>query len=157
MARITKREKSKYWIACFTNRDVRQLKRSTKTTDRNQAMQIAAELERVETQAKRGNLTSMQLRKTLNDLAEKVTGDTLIAPSVGGLPRRMARRDRGQELGLQWTAQNWFNLFSVLGILGSFWFSIITFRASTKTQRITSCPTVKYPTVKLDPTANSAD
>ena len=38
----------------------------------------------------------------------------------------------------QWTAQNWFNLFSVLGILGSFWFSIITFRASTKTQRITN-------------------
>ena len=41
MASITKREKSKYWIACFTNRDGRQLKRSTKTTDRNQAMQIA--------------------------------------------------------------------------------------------------------------------
>jgi hypothetical protein len=38
----------------------------------------------------------------------------------------------------QWTAQNWFNLFSVLGILGSLWFSIITFRASTKTQRITN-------------------
>ena len=82
MASITKREKSKYWIACFTNRDDRQLKRSTKTTDRNQAMQIAAELERVETQARQGNLTSMQLRKVLNEVSEKVTGDTLVAPSV---------------------------------------------------------------------------
>jgi hypothetical protein len=53
MASIVKREKSRYWTACFTNRDGRQLKRSTKTTERNQAMQIAIELERVEHKAGR--------------------------------------------------------------------------------------------------------
>jgi integrase len=82
MASIAKRDKSRFWTACFTNRDGRQLKRSTKTTDRNQAMQIAIELERVENQARDGNLTASQLRKVLNDVSERVTGDTLIAPSV---------------------------------------------------------------------------
>jgi integrase len=82
MASIVRREKSKYFTACFTNREGRQLKRSTKTTDKKQAMQIAIELERVEHQARQGNLTSAQLRKVLNDVSEKVTGDTLVAPTV---------------------------------------------------------------------------
>jgi integrase len=58
------------------------MKRSTKATDRNQAIQIAIELERVERQAKQGALTTIQLRKVLNDVSEKVTGDSLIAPTV---------------------------------------------------------------------------
>src|SRR5881409_3207518 len=82
MASVVKRERSRYWTACFTNRDGRQLKRSTKTTDRNQALEIAIELERVERQAKQGALTTIQLRKVLNDVSEKVTGDNLIAPTV---------------------------------------------------------------------------
>lgn len=58
------------------------MKRSTKTTDRNAATQIAAELERVERQARQGSLTTTQLRKVLNDVSEKVTGDSLNVPSV---------------------------------------------------------------------------
>lgn len=82
MASIVKREKSRFWIACFTNRDGRQLKRSTKSTDRRQALQIALELERVEDQARDGVLTTAQLKKVLNDVSERVTGDTLIAPTT---------------------------------------------------------------------------
>ena len=82
MASIVKREKSKYWTACFTDRNGRQLKRSTKTTDRNNATQIAIELERVEHQARQGSLTTMQLRKVLNDVSEKVNGDSLNVQSV---------------------------------------------------------------------------
>jgi integrase len=82
MASIVKREKSRFYTACFTSRDGRQLKRSTKTTDRRQALQIAMELEGVERQAQAGSLTTTQLRKVLNDVSEKVTGDTLLAPSV---------------------------------------------------------------------------
>jgi hypothetical protein len=55
VASITKREKSKYWTACFTDRNGRQLKRSTKTTDRNHANQIAIELEAVEHKARQGH------------------------------------------------------------------------------------------------------
>lgn len=82
MASVIKRERSQYWTACFTSRDGRQLKRSTKTTDRNQALEIALEVERVERQAMQGVLTTTQLKRVLNDVAEKVTGDTIIAPSV---------------------------------------------------------------------------
>lgn len=82
MASIVKRTESKYWTACFTSRDGRQLKRSTKSTDKRQALNIALELEEVEKKAKAGVLTTTQLRKVLNDVSEKVTGDTLIAPSV---------------------------------------------------------------------------
>jgi integrase len=82
MASIVKRTESQYWTACFTSRDGRQLKRSTKTTDRRQALQIALELEAVEKRAQAGALTTTQLRKVLNDVSEKVTGDTLLAPTV---------------------------------------------------------------------------
>jgi integrase len=82
MASIVRRTKSKFWTACYTNRDGRQLKRSTKTTDKRQAMQISLELEQVEKQASRGAITTIQLRKVLNDFSEKINGDSLIAPSV---------------------------------------------------------------------------
>ncbi len=82
MASVVKREKSKFWTACFTDRDGRQLKRSTKTTDRNSAIQIAVELERVERQASQGTLVTTQLRKVLNDVSEKINGDSLNVLSV---------------------------------------------------------------------------
>src|ERR1035437_7632915 len=82
MASVVRRKKSKYWTACFTDRDGRQLKRSTKSTDRNSAQQVAVELERIERQAQQGPLTTPQLRKVLNDFSEKVNGDGLIAPTV---------------------------------------------------------------------------
>jgi len=82
MASVVRRKNSRYWTACFTSRDGRQLKRSTKTTDKNQATEIAIEFERVERRAKQGALTSAQIKKVLNDVSEKVTGDTLIAPST---------------------------------------------------------------------------
>ncbi|HEY5042225.1 MAG TPA: tyrosine-type recombinase/integrase [Verrucomicrobiae bacterium] len=77
-----RRKKSRFWTACYTNRDGRQLKRSTKTTDKRQALQIAMELERVERQANAGAITTIQLRKVLNDVSERINGDSLIAPSV---------------------------------------------------------------------------
>jgi integrase len=82
MASLTKHPKSKYWTACFVNRDGRQMKRSTKTTNKATALQIALEIERVEKQAKQGALTTTHLRKVLNDVSEKITGDNLSTPSV---------------------------------------------------------------------------
>jgi integrase len=79
MASIHKRTKSKYWIASYTNRDGRQLKKSTKTTDKNQATEIAIGYERLERRAAAGTLTSHQIKKVSNELSEKVTGDSIIA------------------------------------------------------------------------------
>jgi integrase len=82
MASVIKREKSRFWIACYTTREGRQLKRSTKTTDKRQALQIALELERVERQANAGAITTIQLRKVLSDASERINGETLMAPAV---------------------------------------------------------------------------
>jgi len=48
MASVVRRAKSRFWTACYTARDGRQLKKSTKTTDRRAAVQIALDLERVQ-------------------------------------------------------------------------------------------------------------
>jgi IS1 family transposase len=82
MASIHKREKSKYWIASYTDRNGRQLKKSTKTTDKNQANEIAIGYERLERRALAGTLTSNQIKKVSNELSEKVTGDSIIAAAT---------------------------------------------------------------------------
>src|SRR4051812_39112676 len=70
MASLTKHPKSSFWTACYTNSEGRQLKRSTKTTDRNKAYEIALELERVEKQTRAGITTTNQLKKILNEVSE---------------------------------------------------------------------------------------
>ena len=82
MASIARRTKSKYWSACYTDRDGNQRKRSTKTTDRNEALRIAIEVEAVEQKARKPGLTTGQLQKILNEVSEKVLGDSLSVPSV---------------------------------------------------------------------------
>ena len=82
MATVVKRDRSRFWTACFTSRDGRQLKKSTKTEDRSRALEIALELERVERQAKEGSLVATQLRKVLDDVSQKVTGETVQTPSA---------------------------------------------------------------------------
>jgi hypothetical protein len=82
MASIHKRKKSRFWTASYTSRDGRQLKKSTKTTDKNQATQIAMDWERLERRAAAGNLTSNQIKKVSNELSEKITGDSIIAPAT---------------------------------------------------------------------------
>ena len=82
MASVVKRKNSRFWTACYTSRDGRQLKKSTKTTDKNQATEIAIELERVERHAMQGTITTNQFKKVLNDVSVKINGDTLIAPST---------------------------------------------------------------------------
>src|SRR3954471_7220313 len=82
MASVSKREKSKFWTACFTDKDGRQLKRSTKTTDKATAFRIALELERVERQSRDTTVTTAQLQKVLSDVSEKITGSALNVPST---------------------------------------------------------------------------
>lgn len=45
-------------------------------------MEIAIEFERVERKVKSGDITTAQIKKVLNEVSEKVTGDTIIAPST---------------------------------------------------------------------------
>jgi hypothetical protein len=45
------------------------------------------------------------------------------------------------EIG-EWTLQNWFNLFSAIGIVASLWFATISLRSETKTRRIANLLTI---------------
>jgi integrase len=55
---------------------------SVKTEDRKQALKIAAELEQVEAESRKGAMTTVQLHKILSDVSVKVTGDSLDIPST---------------------------------------------------------------------------
>ena len=82
MASLWKRKKSPYWVACYTGADGRQLKRSTKKRNRNDAMVTCLEWERAEKHAREGNFSEAQARKVLGDILEKTTGERLTVLTI---------------------------------------------------------------------------
>ena len=42
----------------------------------------------------------------------------------------------------QWLAENWFNLFSSIGIIGGLWFTAVSLHSETKTRRIANLLTI---------------
>ena len=42
----------------------------------------------------------------------------------------------------QWLAENWFNLFSSIGILGGLWFTAVSLHSETKTRRVANLLTI---------------
>jgi hypothetical protein len=42
----------------------------------------------------------------------------------------------------QWLVENWFNLFSSLGIVSGLWFTAVSLRSETKTRRIANLLTI---------------
>jgi integrase len=73
MASLWKHPKSQFWTACFTNEGGRQLKRSTKLTDRGKAMVMAQKFEA----AYKMKLTEAQARKVVSDIYEQLHGEQL--------------------------------------------------------------------------------
>jgi integrase len=78
MASIWKNPRSKYFIACFTDGKGRRLKRSTKTTDKKQAMKLATKFEE-ESVAKR---TAKQARQVLSDIYKSLSGEEAASKTV---------------------------------------------------------------------------
>jgi integrase len=78
MASIWKHPQSQFWTACFTDRAGRRLKRSTKTTDRRQALKLAEQYE----EAARKKRTARQVRQVIQDLHQNIVGEDLKTPSV---------------------------------------------------------------------------
>lgn len=78
MASLWKHPKSQFWTACFTDDNGRQLKRSTKLTDRNRAMLMAQKFEA----AYRMKLTEAQARKVVSDIFEQLHGEQLYHATV---------------------------------------------------------------------------
>jgi integrase len=80
MASVWKRGDSKYWVACFTDIHGRQLKRSTRTTDRKQAMKLADQFE----EAARRRRTARKAREVIAQLHREITDEDLPAITVRG-------------------------------------------------------------------------
>jgi integrase len=85
MASLTKdpRGWSKYWVCCYTAADGRQLKRSTRETDKRKALAICREWEELESLGKDGLLTSEeQFRRVFAQAFERITGKKIEDLSV---------------------------------------------------------------------------
>jgi integrase len=84
MASLTKdpRRKKQYWICCFTAADGRQLKKSTKQTDKSKAWEVCLAFEQAEALARAGEITEAQLRKVLSSTLQRVTCKAIHAPTI---------------------------------------------------------------------------
>lgn len=88
MASLWKQSRSKYWTACFTDKDGRRLKKSTKETDRRKAQKIADEYEK----AARARRTARQVRKVIAELHKDITNEELPTLSVRDFVARWVGR-----------------------------------------------------------------
>jgi integrase len=78
MASIWKRPDSQFWIACWTSKEGRQLKRSTKTTSKKDALKLANQFE-AESLVRR---TAKQARKVLTDIYRETMGQDMPRATV---------------------------------------------------------------------------
>ena len=77
MASLWKRERSPYWVCCYTNAAGQRLKKSTKQTDRKKAWEVCLSFERAEQFAKNGTLTERTATKIIGEIVERTTGEPL--------------------------------------------------------------------------------
>lgn len=83
MATVVKKPNRKFFYAVFRAPDGRQVWRSTKTSDRKKAMEIAVQLERGEKIAAEGMLTKIRAQELLDELLRRIEPDeTLLSASV---------------------------------------------------------------------------
>ena len=80
MASLWKRPNSRFWTACFTDRNGKQRKRSTGTTDRRAALRLAEQFE----EAGRKRRTAKQVREVIGSLHREITGEELTTVTVRG-------------------------------------------------------------------------
>src|SRR5262249_28186905 len=76
MAYVVKdsRGRSPYWIACYSDSTGRWLKKSTKLTNKQRALEVALTLEHGEHLARRGAFNETRLRELLEQTLERVIG-----------------------------------------------------------------------------------
>jgi len=75
MASLWKHPNSKFWTACFTDEAGRRIKKSTKLTNRKDAMTAALAFEEAATKARSAELTRAQALKVISEMMEKIHGE----------------------------------------------------------------------------------
>jgi integrase len=92
MASIRKKLNSRYWVACFTDHDGIQRQRSTRATDRGDAMRIALNIEDVY----RSKMTEQQIRRVMNDVCESLNGRRFASAMISEYLARWLKRKEGE-------------------------------------------------------------
>lgn len=82
MASVWRHPNSNFWSACYTDKDGRRVKHSTKQTNRKKALLIAVEYERLESLARKNGVSTRQMQKVLNDLLERTNEEAIVTPSA---------------------------------------------------------------------------
>jgi integrase len=77
MPSLWKRERSPYWVCCYTSATGQRLKKSTKQADRKKAWEVCLAIEHAENQAKNGSLTEQAAKKIIGEILERTTGEGL--------------------------------------------------------------------------------
>lgn len=78
MASLRKKSGSKFWFACFTDRNGRRRQVSTKEAVRKRAQKLADEYE----EAARNKRTAAQSRRVISTLHKEITGESLVTATV---------------------------------------------------------------------------
>ena len=84
--------RSRYWWAKWCGPDGRQMFRSTKCTNRIDALQVLAKWEKLSNRARAGVLTEEQVRSVAADMFFRATGDTMQRASVREYLRGWVKR-----------------------------------------------------------------
>ncbi len=71
------RNRSPYWICCYTAADGRRLKKSTKQRERKKALEVCLALERAESMARDGTLTEVRARELVGEVLQRTSGESL--------------------------------------------------------------------------------
>jgi integrase len=79
MPSLTKdsRDRSPYWICCYSSATGQRLKKSTKQTDRAKAWEVCLALEQAENHARNGTLTEQRAKRLIGEVLERTTGEPL--------------------------------------------------------------------------------
>lgn len=89
MATVFKRPISRFWNACYRDRNGLQKRPSTKLTDKAAALRMAMEWERVERMAKEGTAGASRFQAVVNELA-KVSSEGILRDYSPALLRHSA-------------------------------------------------------------------
>jgi len=92
MASLRKKPRSPFWFGCFTLPDGNRTQRSTKLTDRKEAMKLAVQWE----QAAQDRITEAQARRVLSDIHEQIHGARLSSPTVAEFGTQWLKRKEGE-------------------------------------------------------------
>jgi integrase len=92
MGSLHRRKDTKYWWAAWYGPHGRQIYRSTKCTDRNDANKVLTTWEGLTNRAKAGVLTEDQVRRVAADLYLRATGDTMKRATVKEFLEGWAKR-----------------------------------------------------------------